>query len=94
MLSTSLPGCSREAVEPTPPAPAAIAVDTRTAPPAELLRCPERPEGFPGGETAVIPESVRAALMRLAAAFARNADRHRRLIEWERGEPCIGSTGQ
>lgn len=90
-LSIGLQACSRAHVNSTP-APVAIPVDTHAAPPSELLRCPERPEGFPAGAWAVMPEAVRDAAIRLAQAFAGNADRQERLIEWERGKPCLGSS--
>jgi len=86
----ALQGCAPTPAS-TPPAPVAIAVDTHTAPPAELLLCPERPEGFPPDQWAVIPEPVRAALIRLAGAFGRNADRQERMIEWDSGKPCRGA---
>jgi hypothetical protein len=85
-LSTILPGCAHRTTEQRPPL--AIAVETRTAPPAELLLCPERPEGFALDEPAVLPQGVRLALIRLARAFATNADRQERLIAWAQGKPC------
>jgi hypothetical protein len=87
-----LQGCASRNADARPASPAAIAVDTHTAPPAELLQCPERPEGFPPDSWAVIPEAVRSALIRLAQAFARNATRQERLIEWERPEGCASSS--
>lgn len=86
----ALQGCASPDVKP-PATPTAIAVDTRTPAPTELRRCPERPEGFTADAWAVMPESVRAVLIRFAEAFAANADRQERLIEWESGKPCIGS---
>lgn len=91
-LLTALQGCSRPDVNARPATPTAIAVDTHIAPPAELLRCPDRPEGFPPDQWAVIPEAVRSAIIRLAQAFAGNAARQERLIEFERGKPCIAAT--
>jgi hypothetical protein len=87
-----LQGCSRAHVNSAPPAPVAIPVDTHAKAPSELLRCPERPEGFPAGAWAVMPEAVREAAIRLAQAFSANADRQTRLIEWESGKPCLGSS--
>lgn len=83
-LLTVSQGCARQHVDAPPATPTAIAVSTHTAPPADLLACPERPEGFPLDQLATIPEAVRAAIIRVAGAFARNADRQERLIAWER----------
>lgn len=87
MLLTGLQGCARPSVKPAS-TPAAIAVDTHTAPPAELLRCPERPAGFAADDWAVMPPSVRATLTEFARAFGANAAQLERLIQWEKGAPC------
>jgi len=85
-----LQGCARPADAP-PATPTAIAVDTHTAPPSDLRRCPDRPEGFSADAWAVMPQAVRVVFIRFAQAFADNADRQERLIEWESGKLCIGS---
>ena len=92
-LLTALQGCARPAEAP-PATPTAIAVDTRTAAPAELRLCPSRPEGFSADSWAVMPEAVRAVFIRVAQAFADNADRQERLIEWESGKPCLGGNAK
>lgn len=81
-------GCGAK-TDARPSSPAAIAVSTHTSPPAELLRCPERPEGFTADAWAVMPDSVREAVIRLAKAFGANAERQERLIAWERPAGCI-----
>lgn len=84
----ALPGCARQLADTAPPKTVGIAViDT---PPAEILRCPARPEGFPtdADSWAIVPAQIRAAARRVAEAFAANTGQLERLIEWQRGEPC------
>jgi len=85
LLSTALQACAQRAVE-TPPT--VVAVETRDRPPAELLACPERPEGFPTEATAVMPRPVRDAAMRLAQSYAEVASQLERLIAWHAPETC------
>lgn len=71
-----------------PPPPAAIAVDARVAPPAELLRCPTPVEGFPVDQAATLTPITRAATIRIVAAAAADRAQLERLIGWETGKPC------
>ena len=85
LLSTALQACAQRAAE-TPPT--IIAVETRDMPPAELLACPERPEGFPTEVTAVVPRPVRKAIMRLAQSYAEAISQLERLIAWHAPNTC------
>lgn len=85
-LSTMLQGCGHP--EPLPAPPAAIATPLRQTPPADLLACPERPDGFPADASAVMPPDVRRATMGLAHAYAQVRGQLERLIEWERPGAC------
>lgn len=87
MLSMTLPACGRHAAEVEVGKPVPVAIAIKDTPPAELLRCAEQPAGFPPSE-AVIPMEIRAAIMRLAKAFASVADRHDRLANWTRPGSC------
>jgi len=69
-------------------APTAVAVEIRDTPPAELLACPVRPEGFPLDSMATLPRPLRAAAMRLAQSYAEATDQLERLIGWNTGQPC------
>ena len=92
MLSTMLPGCApRERIRlvPTPaPPPIVKVVTVKDVPPAELLACPVRPEGFPTDTQSAMPEAVRAAIIRLARAFAANSAQLDRLIDWTKPGSC------
>jgi len=83
----TLQACARPAAE-RPATPAAVAVEVRQRPPAELLVCAERPEGFPAYSAAVLTRPVRDALIRLALAFGRNADRLDRLVNFNEPGTC------
>lgn len=85
-LSIALPGCARLQNKPT--APAAVALKVDDAPPADLLVCPVRPEGFPPESVAMMPPAVRFAAIRLATAYAAAVDRLERLIAWETAASC------
>lgn len=89
----ALPGCARQLAE-TPP-PKTVAVAVTDTPPADILRCPARPAGFPTdeGSWAIVPAEIRAAARRLAEAFAVNTGQLERLIEWQSGEPCAAFGG-
>lgn len=86
MLSMSLAACA-SGPSATPSARIVIKAPTVT-PPAELVSCPEAPEGFPANASATITPEVRAALIRLAASHGQQADQLRRLIEWLRPGSC------
>lgn len=64
-----------------------VAVRVSDPPPAELLRCADRPAGVPAGD-ATLPAPVRAALIGVAAAFRANADRLDRLVNWSAAGSC------
>lgn len=93
MLSTILPGCARPVLE-TLPAPPPVVVRIKDTPPAELTRCPTRPEGFPEDTVAVMPAPVRDAVIRLARAFATATSRLERLIEWTRPGACKAASSK
>ncbi|MES2042599.1 MAG: hypothetical protein V4475_01920 [Pseudomonadota bacterium] len=80
-------GCAHRVVEVETPRPVPVAVVVKDPPPAELLRCAVRPEGFPASQ-AVIPPGTRAAIVRLAKAFAGAADQLDRLIDWNKPGTC------
>lgn len=65
-------------------------------PPAELLRCAERPDGLPEDPTLIaqIPTQIRRAFIRLARAFAGNADRADRLVNWNAPGTCVAGTAK
>lgn len=86
-LSIALAGCARPAIEPRTPAAVAVAVER--SPPAGLLACPARPEGFPPDQVAMMPPAVRFAAIRLATAYAAATAQLERLIAWETDTPCI-----
>lgn len=67
--------------------PKPVAVRVKDTPPAELLRCPERPEGFPGTGAVIAPET-RAAIIRLARAYALTLAQLLRLIDWSAPGAC------
>ena len=88
LLSIALQACAHQAAD---PAPTAVAVAIRDTPPAELLACPQRPEGFPLDSIATLPKPVREAAMRLAQSYAEIADQLERLIGWH-GPSCPRET--
>lgn len=67
-----------------------VAVAVKDTPPAELLRCPERPEGLPEDPATIaqIPTKIRAGIIRLAKAFGANANQLDRLIDWNAPGTC------
>lgn len=87
-LSMILPGCAATTLDAGPAPVVAVKVENR--PPAELLACAERPEGFPADEAAwaVVPAPIRAAMIRFATAFAANAARLDRLADWHAPGSC------
>lgn len=89
LLLTASPACAPRAdlaVE----KPVPVAVPVAVAPPAELMRCADRPEGLPEDPAIIaqIPTSVRAGIIRLARAFGANAAQLDRLIEWNSPGAC------
>jgi hypothetical protein len=90
LLSTALQGCA-----PKPPVrievPVPVAVPVKDTPPAELLRCAERPEGLPEDPALIaqIPTRIRSAIIRLARSFAGNAAQLDRLVDWNAPGSCI-----
>ena len=90
LLSTALPACAPRTVEVPVEHAVPVAVEVKRTPPAELTRCAERPAGMPEDPALIaqIPTAVRAAIIRLARAFAGNADRQDRLINWETPGTC------
>ena len=67
-----------------------VAVPVKDTPPAELLRCADRPAGLPEDDDVVaqIPTRARAGIIRLARAFGANASQLDRLIEWAAPGTC------
>lgn len=68
--------------------PVPVAVEIRSTPPAELLRCPEQPAGFPTDAEATMPAGVRAAAIRMARGLRDRGDQLLRLIRWHDAEAC------
>ena len=68
--------------------PVPVAVEIRDNPPAELLRCPEQPAGFPTDAQATMPTGIRAAAIRMARALRERGDQLVRLIRWHDPEAC------
>ena len=67
-----------------------VAVKVKDTPPAELLRCADRPTGLPEYPALVaqIPTKIRAGIIRLAKAFGANAAQLDRLIDWNAPGTC------
>jgi hypothetical protein len=67
-------------------------VKVKDTPPAELLRCADRPAGLPEDSALVaqIPTKIRAGIIRLAKAFGANAAQLDRLIDWNAPGSCAG----
>jgi hypothetical protein len=86
MLCLIAPACATKA--PSPPAPAAVVVTVKDRPPAELLRCPDRPRRPASTAGGVLPEDKRRALAQLAAAYDQAFDQLVRLIEWNEPGAC------
>ncbi|MFA6607556.1 MAG: hypothetical protein WCS75_11210 [Sphingomonas sp.] len=89
MLSMTLAGCARHAGEIRAEVPKPVAVVVKDTPPAELLRCPESTEGFPQAD-AVMARPTRAAIIRLAKAYAGLRSQLERLIDWNAPKHCSG----
>jgi hypothetical protein len=70
------------------PKPVPVAVEIRDTPPAELLRCPEHPAGFPTDTQATMPAGVRSAAIRMGRALRDRGDQLVRLIRWHDPEAC------
>lgn len=81
----TLPGCAL-----TPPVAKSVpvAVEIRDTPPAELLRCPVAPVGYPADAEATMPAGVRAATIRMATALRDTRDQLLRLIGWHDASAC------
>ena len=81
LLSITLPGCAHR---PADRVEVPVAIEARPLPPAELLRCADRPPGLPEDPDLVaqIPTAIRAGILRLAPAFAARAQALDRLAEW------------
>lgn len=62
----------------------------RDTPPADLIACPDAPAGFTEDQAAwaIMPPPVRAAAIRLAAAYAATRAQLARLIEWQSPGAC------
>ena len=65
-------------------------VKVKDTPPTELLTCADRPDGLPEDPSLIaqIPTKIRAGIIRLARAFAGNADRNDRLVNWNAPGSC------
>lgn len=90
LLSTALPGCVHRIIEVPVEKPVPVAVPVKDTPPAELTRCADKPAGLPESKVvlAQIPTPVRAAIIRIARAFAANAQQLDRLIDWTAPGTC------
>ena len=89
-----LPGCGGT-IEVPVEKPVPVAVPVKDTPPADLLRCADRPAPLPEdpapkdpAKLAMLPKSVRAALIAIARAFAANARQLDRLVNWSRPGTC------
>ena len=89
-LLMALPACARHAEAPPAVVSAPIVVKVKETPPAELLKCADRPDGLPEDPSLIaqIPTKIRAGIIRLARAFAGNADRADRLVNWNAPWTC------
>jgi len=89
-LLMALPACARHAEAPPAVVSTPIVVKVKDTPPAELLTCATRPEGLPEDPSLIaqIPTKIRAGIIRLARAFAGNADRNDRLVNWNVPGSC------
>lgn len=65
-----------------------VTVEIRDTPPAELLRCPVAPVGYPADAEATMPAGVRAATIRMATALRDTRDQLMRLIGWHDAAAC------
>ena len=86
-----LPACGHRGVDAPPAAaPPPVAIVVKDTPPAELLKCADRPAGLPEDPALIaqIPTAIRAGIIRLARAFAGNADRADRLVNWNAAGTC------
>ncbi len=81
----TLPGC---ALSPPVAKSVPVAVEIRDTPPAELLRCPVAPVGYPADAEATMPAGVRAATIRMATALRDTRDQLLRLIGWHDASVC------
>jgi hypothetical protein len=86
LLSIALGACASR--PPAEPLTQTVAVAVKSTPPADLLVCPDAPEGFPTDTWAVMPASVRDGVMRLAKAYGELRGRFDRLATWNGGQPC------
>lgn len=86
-LSATLPGCVKTVTIPVEK-PIPVAIKVEDMPPAELLRCAERPSPFAKGIAAQIPSDARAKLVELARDSGMNADQLDRLINWNSPGTC------
>jgi hypothetical protein len=95
-LLTALPACARHADASLAIAPPPIVVKVKDTPPTELLACADRPDGLPEDPSLIaqIPTKIRAGIIRLARAFAGNADRADRLVNWNAPRTCPASKGK
>lgn len=88
-LSTSLAACAHRAPElSVPQPPQVVAVPLRDSPPADLMICAQRPEGFPEDLMATMPAGIRDATVRVVAALKADADRLDRLVNWHTPGAC------
>ena len=86
----ALPACARRSDASPAVVSAPIVVKVKDTPPAELLKCAERPAGLPEDPSLIaqIPTKIRAGIIRLARAFASNADQADRLVNWNMPGSC------
>jgi len=86
-LSATLQGCVKTVTAPVEK-PVPVAIKVEDIPPAELLRCAQRPSPFAKGSAAQIPPEARAKLVELARDAGMNADQLDRLINWNSPGSC------
>ena len=84
----TLPGCATRTVEVPVTREVPVVVKVKDKPPAELLRCPETPEGFPLDQVGQMSNATRAAAIRIGKAMGVNATRLRRLVNWLEPDAC------
>lgn len=85
----TLPGCAARTIEvPGPVREVPVVKLVKDTPPAELLKCPEEPAGFPLDQVAQMSTASRAAAMRIGIALRVNSGRLRRLIRWLQPDAC------
>jgi len=88
-LSTSLGACAHRAPKlETPVHTQVIAVPLKETPPADLMVCAQRPDGFPEDLVATMPLGIRDAAKRVMKALKDDADRLDRWVNYHAPGSC------